>query len=169
MESVPKINLERLSEIAAKAAEGLGLQILRLTARGTPSRAIVEVILDGPKLVFIGDCEIVSRSLNNAIESESLVGGNFRLDVLSPGLDEPLIHDYQFQRTIGHLVEIGFEEDGKKQSVMGKLNSVTSVKISVTKRQAKRSGGNEKGEEVNIKRSQIVSAFARPDFGIVRE
>ncbi len=165
MESVPKKNIDRLSGIAAKSAESLGLQILRLTARGTPSRAIIEVTLDGPKLVSIGDCEIVSRSLNEAIESESLVGGNFRLDVLSPGLDEPLVHDYQFQRTLGHLVEITFDSGEKKQSVKGKLNHYNSDEIMITKRQAKRSGKTESGEEVKIRRAEIVSAYARPDFG----
>lgn len=165
MESVPKQNLDRLREIAAKAAGGLGLQILRLTARGTPSRAIIEVTLDGPKLVAIGDCEIVSRALNEAIEAESLVGGNFRLDVLSPGLDEPIVQDYQFQKTIGHLVEISFDDGGKKQIVTGMLNSFTSDDISVTRRQSKRSGKSEKGEEVHVLRAQIITAFARPDFG----
>jgi len=165
MESVSKQNLDRLTEIAAKSANTLGLTILRLTARGTPSRAIIEVILDGPKLISIGDCETVSRSLNEAIEADSIVGGNFRLDVLSPGLDEPLVHDYQFQRTLGHLVEITFDSGEKKQSVIGKLNHYNSDEITITKRQAKRGGKTESGEEVKIKRAEIVTAFARPDFG----
>jgi len=165
MESVPKKNLDRLSEIAAKAAEGLGLQLLRLTARGTPSRAIIEVVLDGSKLVSIGDCETVSRSLNESIEAESLIGGNFRLDVLSPGLDEPLVHEYQFQRTIGHLVEITFDFEDKKQSVTGNLLEASSEGIIVARRQMKRSGKSEKPEELHIMKTQIISAFARPDFG----
>ncbi len=165
MESVSKQNLDRLTEIAAKSAGTLGLNILRLTARGTPSRAIIEVILDGPKLISIGDCEIVSRSLNEAIEAASIVGGNFRLDVLSPGLDEPLVHDYQFQRTLGHLVEIIFDSAEKKQSITGKLDRYNSDEVTITKRQAKRGGKSESGEELKIKRGEIVSAFARPDFG----
>ncbi|MDP4220759.1 MAG: hypothetical protein Q8916_07195 [Bacteroidota bacterium] len=165
MESVPKEKLERLSEVASQAAEGLGLMLLRLTARGTPSRAIIEVTLDGPKLVSIGDCETISKKLNEAIETESLVGGNFRLDVLSPGLDEPIVHEYQFQRSIGRLVEVTFEDSGKKRSITGKLDGVTPNEIIVTKRQAKRSGKSESGEEIRIKRAEIVSAFARPDFG----
>ncbi len=165
MESIPKQTLDRLTEIAAKAASGLGLTILRLTARGTPSRAIIEVILDGPKLISIGECEIISRSLNDAIEADAIVGGNFRLDVLSPGLDEPLVHDYQFQRTLGHLVEITFDSGQKKQSITGKLNHYNSDEITITKRQAKRGAKTESGEEVKIKRAEIVSAFVRPDFG----
>src|SRR5947207_9802196 len=106
MDSISTQNLNRLREIASAAAEALGLVILRLTARGVPSRPVIEVILDGPRLVRVDDCEVVSKILNTAIESEKLAGGNYRLDVLSPGLDEPIIHDYQFQRTIGHLIEV---------------------------------------------------------------
>src|SRR3954465_15171047 len=109
MEAISKQNIDRLQEIAGAAAANRGLEILRLTARGTPSRPIVEVILDGPKLVSIDDCEVVSKKLNESTEAdESLLKGNFRLDVLSPGLDEPIVHDYQFQRTIGHLIEVEF-------------------------------------------------------------
>lgn len=165
MESVPKKNLDRLSEIAGNAAEELGLVLLRLTARGTPSRAIIEVTLDGSKLVSIDDCQTVSRKLNEAIEAESIVSGNFRLDVLSPGLDEPLVDDYQFQRTVGHLVEVSFEEEEKKKSVTGTLNGISPENITLIKRQTKRGQKNEKGEEITIKRSNILTAFARPDFG----
>jgi ribosome maturation factor RimP len=162
MESVPKKNLDHLTGIAVKAAEELGLVILRLTARGTPSRAIIEVTLDRPKLVAISDCEIVSKKLNEAIEAESLIGGNFRLDVLSPGLDEPIVHDYQFQRTIGHLIEVSFEEEGKKTSVLGKLEQYSLNELVVVKRQTKRGGDV---IEVHIPRNHILSVFARPDFG----
>ena len=167
MESIPKQNIIRLTEIAAKSAEGLGLQILRLTSRGTPSRAILEVILDGERLVRVDDCQLVSKTLGDAIEAdESLLKGNFRLDVLSPGLDEPLILDYQFQRTTGHLVEIAYTEGDAKQTVTGTLNSFTPEELAITKRNAKRGAPkNAKGEEVRIQRSEIVTAFARPDFG----
>ncbi len=191
MESIPKQNIIRLTEIAAKAAGGLGLQILRLTARGTPSRAILEVILDGDRLVRVDDCQLVSKTLGDAIEAdESLLKGNFRLDVLSPGLDEPLILDYQFQRTIGHLVEIAFTEEstspvgrtlspseentdgqsvrptGLTTTITGTLNSFTAEEITITKRNTKRGAPkNAKGEENTIPRSAITTVYARPDFG----
>ena len=79
MESISKQNLDRLTKIAADAAEPLGLIILRFTARGVPSRPVLEVILDGPRLVSIDDCETVSKTLNKTIETESLLSGNYRL------------------------------------------------------------------------------------------
>jgi len=162
MESVSKKNIDRLNEIAAKAAEELDLVILRITARGVPSRAIIECTLDGPKLVSIGDCEIVSKKLNDAIEAESLLSGNFRLDVLSPGLDEPVVHDYQFQRTRGHLVEATYDDDGKKASVLGILGEYTPDEIVILKRQSKRGTAP---TEIRILRTQILSIYQRPDFG----
>jgi ribosome maturation factor RimP len=163
MDSIPQLQKNRLTEMAAKAAEPLGLVILRLTARGVPSRPIVEVILDGPKLVSIEDCQIVNKALNEAIENdESLLKGNYRLDVLSPGLDEPVVHDYQFQRTIGHLVEVSYNDGENKTSVIGKLKSFAPDEIIINKRQSKK--GSEPLEIV-ITRQQIISIFARPDFG----
>jgi ribosome maturation factor RimP len=162
MESVSKQNIDRLTQIAAKAAEPLGLVILRLTARGVPSRPIVEVILDGPKLVSIEDCQIVNRALNDAIEKdESLLKGNYRLDVLSPGLDEPIVYDYQFQRTIGHLVEVSYNDGENKTSVLGKLKEISPEEITIAKRDSKKT---KEPQEIHIARTSIQSVFARPDF-----
>jgi ribosome maturation factor RimP len=159
MESIPKQNIDRLHDIAAEAAEPLGLLILRMTARGTPSRAILEVILDGPRQVSIDDCQTVSKKINDAIEAdESLLKGNYRLDVLSPGLDEPIVHDYQFQRTIGHLVEI----NSGTQQVSGILKSFTADEVVVVKRKTKK---QTEPVEISILRAEISSVYARPDFG----
>src|SRR4051812_4587669 len=145
MDSLSTQHLDRLRELAEGEAASLGLVILRLTARGTPSRAIIEVILDGPRLITLDDCQTVSKSLNNAIETESLAGGNYRLDVLSPGLDEPLVHDYQFQRTVGHLVEIFFKDEGKDTSVKGILIGFSVGEIIVVKQHKKKGGKSERG------------------------
>jgi ribosome maturation factor RimP len=161
MESVSAKNLNRLTEIATNAAEELGLVLLRITARGVPSRPVVEVTLDGPKLVAISDCEIVSKKLNEAIDAESLLSGNFRLDVLSPGLDEPVIHNYQFQRTVGHLVEASFDDQGKKASIVGILKEFSPNELVILKRQKKGSEAN----AITISRSQIMNVYARPNFG----
>src|SRR5437764_15462183 len=136
MDTISTQNLNRLLEIASAAADALGLMILRITARGVPSRPVIEVILDGPRLVSLGDCEAVSRKLNDAIESEKLAGGNYRLDVLSPGLDEPIVHDYQFQRTIGHFVEVRMGTP--PVPVSGILKSCSPEEIVLTKRQKKK-------------------------------
>jgi ribosome maturation factor RimP len=169
MESLSKKNIDRLSELAVNAAEPLGLVILRLTARGVPSRPVIEVILDGSRLVKVDDCEAIGKILNAAIESEKLAGGNYRLDVLSPGLDEPIIHDYQFQRTIGHLVEIKYsvgvtQPERKSQTISGILKDFSPDEIIISKRQKKKNA-DEEAERIHIKREEIDSIYARPDFG----
>ncbi|MEI8134574.1 MAG: hypothetical protein WCH46_05765 [bacterium] len=162
MESVSKKSLDRISEIATLAASTLGILVLRITARGTGSRPIVEVTLDGSRLIAITDCETVNRKLNEMIEAESLLPGNFRIDVLSPGLDEPIVHDYQLERTLGHLVEVKYHADEKEISTLGKLGSYSPSSLSILKRQSRK--GTE-AVQIEIERAKITKIYARPDFG----
>jgi|SRR5947209_4333003 len=161
MNTLSEQNFDRLNSLATDAARSLDLVILRITARGVPSRPVIEVVLDGPRLVSLSDCEAVSRKLNDAVESEKLAGGNYRLDVLSPGLDEPIVHDYQFQRTIGHFVEV--RRGTPPVPVSGILKSFSPEEIILAKRQKKKGAAE---EEIHIKRDEIESAFARADFGL---
>lgn len=158
MESISKRSKDRLTEIAASAAEPLGLVILRITARGVASRPVIEVTLDGSRLVRVEDCEIVSKKLNEAIEAEKITGGNYRLDVLSPGLDEPVVHDYQFQRTMGRLIEVKIREG---YSAIGILKEFSPDEIIISKRQKKK---NADEELIHIKREEVESVYARADF-----
>jgi len=122
---------ESLEKPASKLAKERGLNALRIDVRGTASAPVIEVHLDGARLVTIEDCETVSKELNSAIEEEKLVKGNYRLDVMSPGMDEPLVHDYQFERSIGHLVEVQYEEHGEHHSLHGHLRDFSDADISI--------------------------------------
>src|SRR5438046_9986160 len=94
-----------LSPKASELAQRRGLHLLRIQVRGTEQTPVIEVLLDGERQVAIDDCEAVSRDLAIWVDTEQNVKGNYRLDVMSPGLEEPLEQDYQFTRSIGRLVE----------------------------------------------------------------
>ncbi len=116
---------------ASELARERGLHLLRIDVRGTEQNPVIEVLLDGDRLVAVDDCEIVSRDLAVAIEADKLVKGNYRLDVMSPGVEEPLVHDWQFTRSIGRLVEVHYRDGGDHHTLHGHLRESSQKEIAI--------------------------------------
>jgi ribosome maturation factor RimP len=120
---------DTLRPLATGFAEPLGLVVLRIEVRGTEQQPVIEVILDGERAVQIADCEQVSKSLHEAIDSDTLVKGNYRLDVLSPGIDEPIMEDFQLKRNMGRLVEVQYRDGEEHHTLHGRLRDFSDKEV----------------------------------------
>jgi ribosome maturation factor RimP len=79
----------------------------------------IQVFLDGDLGITIEKCVHFNRALYRAIEESGLFpGGDFSLEVSSPGLDEPLKQMRQYKKNIGRNVELVLQ-DGTK--ITGRL------------------------------------------------
>lgn len=148
---------EKINAVATATATELGLVILHFTGRGTDMRPVVEITLDGDHLVSVEDCERVSRRIQDYIDEHLGENVNYRLDVLSPGVDEPIIYDYQLTRSIGRTVKVRRRVEDKETDVTGILRSFSAAEIEIeqqkqiTRGQAPKSIGI-----VTIERSTIL-------------
>ena len=87
------------------------------------------VFVDGDNGITIEKCVSLNRSIYKLIEEASMFpGGDFSLEVSSPGLDEPLKLLRQYKRNVGRQVEV-LLKDGDR--IEGKLVSVDEDKITV--------------------------------------
>jgi ribosome maturation factor RimP len=118
-----------LSPLAQGFADPLGLVILRIDVRGTEQQPVIEVVLDGDRAVQLEDCEKVSKSLHDAVDTGNLVKGNYRLDVLSPGIDEPIMEDFQLKRNIGRLVEVQYRDGEEHHTLHGRLRDFSEKEV----------------------------------------
>lgn len=140
-----------LAKFAKSASAERGLEALHINVRGTRFRPIIEIVLDGVKDVQVADCEYVSRSVQANLDTMFNQEVNYRLDVTSPGTDEPLNHDYQFTRNIGRNVEIILQDDTKHS---GKLVTSDSASIAILPKAIK----NKQPAEITINRADIKKA-----------
>jgi ribosome maturation factor RimP len=120
-----------LSSKGSELAEQQGLHLLRIQVRGTEQTPVIEVLLDGDRNVTVDDCEAVSRELSEWVDSGQMVKGNYRLDVMSPGIEEPLEHDWQFKRSIGRLVEVHYRDGEEHHTLHGHLREATAKDIAL--------------------------------------
>jgi ribosome maturation factor RimP len=120
---------DSLTPKAAELAGPLGLVVLRVDVRGTEQQPVIEVVLDGERPVLVEDCEKVSKSLHEAIDADTLVKGNYRLDVLSPGIDEPIMEDFQLKRNLGRLVEVHYRDGEEHHTLHGRLRDFSPSEV----------------------------------------
>ena len=156
-----KENIVKLVEpIASAAAEPLGLKVLRMIVRGSEQTPVIEIIIDGEKPVMLEDCAVVSRQVNETLEDSKIVKGNFRLDVMSPGVDDPLTELYQYKRNIGRLIKIQTKEDHQDKTLLGRLTSVDGENITIETT----SRNGQKKEKETIDLESIKTAVVQVEF-----
>ncbi len=89
----------------------------------------IKVFIDSDGGLSIDKCVRYNRALYKQLEeSEMFPDGNFSLEVSSPGITEPLKLNRQYQKNIGRLVEVVYQDE---TTATGKLLAVTDNDILV--------------------------------------
>ncbi|TXJ24973.1 MAG: ribosome maturation factor [Chitinophagaceae bacterium] len=95
----------------------------------------VKVFLDSDLGISIDRLIQYNRALYKQLEEENIFpGGDFSLEVSSPGLDEPLKMHRQYLKNTGRFVEV-LQLDGVKRE--GKLISTTETEIVIEEEKGK--------------------------------
>ena len=97
-----------LQDIVEQTVKGLGYDLVE-TERS--AGGLLRVTIDLPwqvgapeQFITVEDCEKVNRQLQFALEVEGL--DYRRLEISSPGIDRPLRHAQDFERFVGHVIDI---------------------------------------------------------------
>ena len=97
-----------LQQIVEQTVTGFGYDLVE-TERS--AGGLLRVTIDLPwtpgapeAFVNVEDCEKVTRQLQYALEVEGIEYK--RLEVSSPGIDRPLRHEKDFERFVGHVIDI---------------------------------------------------------------
>ncbi|MCE5311794.1 MAG: ribosome maturation factor RimP [Nitrospiraceae bacterium] len=96
----------RITDIAARAAQDEGLDLVDVEIKGSGRRPIVRITIDREGGVTIGECEKMSRAVEALMDVEDPVAGPYMLEVSSPGIDRPLKTQADFNKGIGKLARI---------------------------------------------------------------
>ena len=102
-----------LQDIVEQTVAGLGLDLVEIErSAGGLLRITIDLPWVAPAegdvaeeaFVTVEDCEKVTRQLQFALEVEGIEYK--RLEVSSPGIDRPLRHAKDFERFVGHVIDI---------------------------------------------------------------
>ena len=120
----------------------------------------VKVFIDADEGMILSELISYNRKLYKQLEESGLFpGGDFSLEVSSPGLDEPLKLFRQYKKNVGRFVDITLVDASKKE---GKLVEATEDGIVVETETGKRKKKEIKQESIlfdQIKNTKIQVKF----------
>jgi ribosome maturation factor RimP len=102
-----------LQDIVEQTVSGLGYDLVEIDrSAGGLLRITIDLLWVQPKqgevsvnqFINVEDCEKVNRQLQFAIEVEGIEYK--RLEISSPGIDRPLRHVQDYERFVGHVIDI---------------------------------------------------------------
>jgi ribosome maturation factor RimP len=109
----PDVTTTDLSPEALRAAvDDLGFELVDVRIAGSAARRIVRLRIDVPgggrpgHGITSGDCETVSRALEQQLEMAGVVGPAWTLEVSSPGIERPIRFVEHWRRYIGRAIRI---------------------------------------------------------------
>lgn len=115
-ESQVKIIEDKIAELLA---DDPGYFIVEVSIKPTNN---IKVFADADQGATIEHLTRLNRALYKWVEENMFPGGNFSIEVSSPGLEEPLKLNRQYVKNIGRSVEVLLNDGIKKE---GKLISVS--------------------------------------------
>ena len=96
----------RVREIARRAAEERGLELVHVEFAGGARAPVVRVFIDKPGGVTHADCSGVSTHVGTVLDVEDFIPATYTLEVSSPGLERGLYGRADFERFAGRLAKL---------------------------------------------------------------
>lgn len=124
---------ERLLALAQEAVRGTEFFVLDVQVRGARGRALVEIVADTDAGIGIEELARLSRQLGFVFETHDAISTAYDLNVLSPGVKEPL-QPRQYPRNVGRPLEVTLRpqaEDASREKLAGVLRSVAEQDITL--------------------------------------
>ena len=122
--------LDRLTEIIAPVVETEGFELVRVRLTGS-SASTLQVMAERPdKSMSAEDCAKLSRALSPVLDAADPIGGNYTLEISSPGIDRPLVRLKDFSDWEGWPAKLELNRlvEGRKRFI-GVLAGVDDGKV----------------------------------------
>lgn len=147
------MDLGRIRVLAEEQLSDSSQFIVQVLVTGRHNPRKVLVVVDSDKGITIEACAVLSRKITHRLNEEGVIDGDYRLEVSSPGLDQPLKLKRQYHKNVGRKLRV--THDGVP--TVGKLLSVDDKAITLNVEE-----GDEK--EVTIPFEQIEKTFVLAAF-----
>ena len=84
--------IDRVRDVCERVAADFGLEVVEVELKGGGKARTLRIYLDKPGGVTLDDCATVSREVGTILDVEDVIpGGQYTLEVSSPGLDRKLL------------------------------------------------------------------------------
>lgn len=104
-------------ELLEPVVAGLGFELADLELQLSRGHGVLRLFIDAERGITLDDCETVSRQVSSTLDVTDPIGGPYRLEVSSPGLDRRLVKPAHFDRFAGTTVRVKLRRliDGRRR------------------------------------------------------
>ncbi len=121
---------QRVENIAEKAAQDIGLELVHVEIAGTGRKPTVRIFIDKPEGVTIKDCSAISLHVGKILDEEDFIPSAYVLEVSSPGLERGLYNLNDFQKFAGQMAKVKTNEEiGGQKNFRGVIISVEAENV----------------------------------------
>jgi ribosome maturation factor RimP len=133
----------------------MGYECVGVEHVSAPGSAVLRVYIDHADGIGLEDCEAVSHQLSGVLDVEDPIGGQYDLEVSSPGLDRPLFELEHYRRFSGERVRLRlFEKRDGRRRFEGRIIGVEGECVLL----------EQDGEQIALAIGDIDSARLVPEF-----
>ena len=97
---------DRLITLLEPTVRGLGYELLGIERNRSRGAQLLRLYIDQANGIGVDDCERVSRQVSDVLDVEQAIGGEYTLEVSSPGFERPLFTLAQHRRFVGEQVAV---------------------------------------------------------------
>jgi ribosome maturation factor RimP len=141
---------EDIRKIIIKDIKNLGYILWGLELSGKSNSKHIRIYIDNEdSSIGLGDCEKVNLQIKDVLENTDLINFNFSLEISSPGIERTFFNIDQLKNFKDQTILVKYEEDYRKDSVLGKLLSVSDNHIEIM---------NNKMESIKISADHYITS-----------
>jgi ribosome maturation factor RimP len=169
-----KPSLDKLFPLAEQAAAQTGLRLYDLEFQGTGNGKILRVYIDrnDPAGVSLDDCSKFSNALSVFLDAdESLIDGNYYLEVSSPGVERVLKTPWHFAEAVGKTIFVNLSKPVGELAPKSSGANVTQKKLTGLAKSFEKDVLNieVEGQEISVPLEFVSKAHVVFDFSKKQE
>lgn len=107
----------KVENLIKEKIQKLGYELYDVEYSKESKNFFLRIYIDSSNGIDLKDCETVSNEINDLLDKENIISGQYFLEVSSPGIERILRKDRHLQNNIGTMVEIKLfkkDEQGNK-------------------------------------------------------
>ncbi|CAM2808856.1 ribosome maturation factor RimP [Legionella anisa] len=121
---------DELEHLLAPTITDMGYELWGCEYLSQGRHSLLRIYIDKADGIGIEDCEAVSHQVSALLDVDDPISGNYSLEVSSPGIPRPLFKSWQYQRYIGHEVQIKtFKPVDGKRKLIGTIVSASESSL----------------------------------------
>lgn len=128
---LPSKGLDSFNAYLEPILSQMGYSCVQVVLRGGNSpllQIVIERTDETP--ISIEDCTVVTKKVLDLLEKDDPIGGDYHIEVSSPGLDRPLVKRQDFERFKGSYAQFFLYKDLKgEKKVKGKILDVIKDEV----------------------------------------